>query len=446
MPLELTAASIVIKYWDPNEHITPGVWVIIFILAISVINFFGVRGYGEFESAAAIIKILAVIGFIICGSVISAGGAPSHEQIGNRYWSPPKDAFLNGFQGFCSVFVSAAFAFAGTELIGLAAAESHNPRKDMPKAAKQIFGRILIFYVVSLLVVTLCVSPTNPRLTGGTSSYDARASPFVIAIDIGRIKALPSIFNAVILISVLSVGNSAVYGGSRTLTALAEAGQAPALFKYVDRQGRPLFSVLVSLAMGCLAFLIYSASETDVFNWLLALSGLSTIFCWGSITFCHIRFRQAWRRAGHTLEELPWKAPTGMIGSIWGTAFCTLVVIFQIIIAGWPIVSSGSSAPDASARAVTFFQSCLAIPVVLLFAFVGALDWQAVFRTPWKARRIGGVPVFFWPVKTFGKCWVRLQDIDLDTGRRSIPLDVLRQEREEAKNVSFGRKVWDFFF
>ena len=188
--------------------------MIIFIVAVATINFFGVRGYGEFECAASIIKIIAVIGFIICGSVISAGGAPSGEHIGARYWHPASDAFLNGFQGFCSVFVSAAFAFAGTELIGLAAAESHNPRRDMPKAAKQVFFRIIIFYVVSLLVITLVVSPANPRLNG-TSSYDARASPFVIALAIGKIHALPSIFNGVILISVLSVGNSAVYGGSR---------------------------------------------------------------------------------------------------------------------------------------------------------------------------------------------------------------------------------------
>lgn len=444
LPLELTAASIVIKFWDPEEHITPGVWLIIFIAVITIINFFGVRGYGEFESFASIIKILAVLGFIICGSVISAGGTPSHQNIGNRYWSPSSAAFKNGFQGFCSVFTSAAFAFAGTELIGLAAAESHNPRKDMPKAAKQVFFRIMLFYVASLLVITLIVSPDEPRLTGGTSSYDARASPFVIALQIGNIHALPSVFNAVILISVLSVGNSAVYGASRTLTALAQQGLAPPIFKYIDRKGRPLPSVILSLAMGFLSFLIYSTSQTDVFDWLMALSGLSTIFSWGSITFSHLRFRQAWAHHGRTIEELPWKAPTGVVGSIWGTLFCTLVVIFEIIIGCWPI---GSDSMDGSERAVTFFQDCLCIPVVALFLFFGLMNWTTVFRQPWNKYYIGRVPVCAWPSKVWADTkWRRIEDIDISTGIRLVPLDILRQERADSKQQPWAKKIWNFFF
>lgn len=104
---------------------------------------------------------------------------------------------------------------SSTELVGLAAAETGNPRKEVPKASKQIFWRIIIFYVLSLFMVTLIVPYDNPDLLGG--SYDANASPFVVAIRIGGIKALPSVMNAVILVSVLSVGNSAVYAGSRTM-------------------------------------------------------------------------------------------------------------------------------------------------------------------------------------------------------------------------------------
>lgn len=444
LPLELTAAAIVIKFWDPDEKITPGVWLIIFIVIIAIINFFGVRGYGEFESFASIVKIIAVLGFIICGSVISAGGAPSRQHIGDQYWHPASAAFKNGFQGFCSVFTSAAFAFAGTELIGLAAAESHNPRRDMPKAAKQVFFRIMLFYVASLLVVTLIVSSDEPRLTGGASKYDARASPFVIAVQIGQIHALPSVINAVILISVLSVGNSAVYGASRTIVALAQQGQAPSVFKYIDRKGRPLPAVCASLAMAFLSFLIYSTSQTDVFNWLMALTGLSTIMSWGSVAFSHFRFRQAWRRRGHTLEEIPWKAPTGIIGSVWGTSFCVLVVVFQIIISCWPI---GSDKLNASERAIKFFQGCLCIPVVLTFLCLGLMDWKTVFRQPWSKYRVAGVPVLAWPTKVWSDTrWRHLDDIDLDTGIRLVPLDILRQEREEAAQQPWAKRVWNFLF
>lgn len=149
-------ASIVISYWDPSETVPKGIWVALFLVALGIINFFGVKGYGEVEVVTSMIKIIAVIGFIITAIVIDVGGAPSGEYIGAAPWHNP-GAFANGFKGFCSIFVTAAFAFAGTELVGLAAAETGNPRKEVPKASKQIFWRIIIFYVLSLFMVTLIV-------------------------------------------------------------------------------------------------------------------------------------------------------------------------------------------------------------------------------------------------------------------------------------------------
>lgn len=127
--------------------------------------------------------------------------------------------FVNGFPGFCSVFVNAAFAYTGTELTGLAAAEAANPTKEIPRACKQVIYRILIFYVVNLTLVGLDVPPTVSVLTG--NGPESRFSPFVIAIKLAGIPALPSIFNAVILIAVMSVANSCMFGSTRTIQALA---------------------------------------------------------------------------------------------------------------------------------------------------------------------------------------------------------------------------------
>ena len=134
----------------------------------------------------------------------------------------PYTAFLNGFHGFCSVFVTAAFAYTGTELTGLAAAETANPRKEIPRASNQVVWRIAIFYIVNLFLVGLIV-PENSVLYSGEGS-ESRHSPFVIAIQLAGIKALPSIFNAVILISVMSVANSCTFGSTRTIQALAANG------------------------------------------------------------------------------------------------------------------------------------------------------------------------------------------------------------------------------
>ncbi|PWN20421.1 putative GAP1-amino acid transport protein [Microstroma glucosiphilum] len=420
LPLELVAASIVIDYWDPNATIPRGVWVVIFIVAISIINFFGVRGYGEFEFIASMVKILAILGFIIAGIVINCGGAPNGQYLGDNAWyAEPGLAFRNGFKGWCSVFVTAAFAFAGTELIGLAAAESADPRKEVPKATKQVFYRIFFFYIVTLLLVTLIVPASDPRLLGGTSSYDARASPFVIAINIGQIKVLPSIFNAVILVSVLSVGNSSVYGASRTLSGLAQMGLAPKIFCFIDRAGRPVPAVVLSLLFGFLAFLVYSASQNDVFNWLYATCGLSSIFTWGSICLCHIRFRKAWKLQGLTKEHLPWASPMGVWGSWLGLALNIIVLIAQFYKAGWPI---GEGDMTGSERAVNFFQSYLSAPIVLVFWAIGYFVVQ-------------------------GAGWVPVSQIDVTTGRREAPsLEVLRAERQAIKDQPFYKRVASFLF
>jgi amino acid transporter len=131
--------------------------------------------------------------------------------------------FLNGFKGFCSVFVTASFSFTGTELTGLAAAETANPKKELPKATRQVVWRICIFYIVNLFLVGLIVPSNSPLYnTGGGES---RHSPFVIAIELAGIKALPSIFNAMILISVLSVANSSTFASTRTFQALCQNGK-----------------------------------------------------------------------------------------------------------------------------------------------------------------------------------------------------------------------------
>lgn len=199
---------------------------------------------------------------------------------------------MNGFHGFCSVFVNAAFAYTGTELTGLAAAEADNPRKEIPRASKQVVWRILIFYVVNLALVGLVVPSNSPlyQLEGA----DSRHSPFVIAIQLAGIKVLPSIFNAVILLAVMSVANSCTFGSTRTIQALAANGMAPKIFAYVDKKGRPLSVVILQLLFGCLAYINLAEDGGTIFDWLLALSGITVLFVFGAIALSHIRFRQAW--------------------------------------------------------------------------------------------------------------------------------------------------------
>ena len=163
---------------------------------------------------------------------------------------------------------------------------------------------IIRFYILALLFVGLLVRSDDERLLG-SGSGDSSASPFVIAASNAGLTGFDSFLNVVILVSVLSIGNSGVYGGSRTLTALSEQGYAPKIFSYIDRAGRPLVSTIVIISFSLLAYINLDATGEMVFEWLLALSGLSTLFTWGSICLAHIRFRAAWKYHGHVCFVFP---------------------------------------------------------------------------------------------------------------------------------------------
>ncbi|KAF9886039.1 glyceraldehyde-3-phosphate dehydrogenase 1 [Aspergillus nanangensis] len=414
LPLEIVAASITVDYWESD--ISNAAWVAIFWVLIVAINLFGVKGYGEAEFVFSLIKVVAVIGFIILGIILNCGGGPKGGYIGGRYWHDP-GAFNNGFKGLCSVFVNAAFAFAGTELVGLAAAETANPRKSLPTAVKQVFWRISLFYIVSLTLVGLLVPSDNPQLLNGSSSADAKASPFVIAINNAGISVLDSIMNVVIMIAVLSVGNSSVYGSSRTLAALAEQGQAPRFLAYIDRKGRPLWAICIASALGLLGFLSASDKQEVAFMWMMAISGLSSIFTWGSICLAHIRFRRAWKLQGHSLKELAFVSQPGVIGSWVGFIFNCLVLVAQFWVGFAPI---GYSEMTSGELVESWFSVYLAGPVVLLFY----IPYKIWYRTP----------------------FLRAKDMDLHTGRRDLDIQYLiEQERAEQDQWPMWKKFYKFF-
>ncbi|KAK4186278.1 putative amino-acid permease [Podospora australis] len=416
LPLEIIAGAMTIGYW--NEKLNRAIFVTVFLLIIVIINLFGVKGYGEAEFIFAIVKVTAVVGFILLGIVINIGGTPDGGYIGGKYWSDP-GAFNNGFKGTCSVFVTAAFAFAGTELVGLAAAETANPRKSLPTAIKQVFWRITLFYIVSLTLVGLLVPYNEPRLLSGTSVADASASPFVIAIESAGTTILPSIMNGVILVSVISVGNSSVFGSSRTLAALAEQGQAPKIFAYVDRRGRPLVSILAASSIGLLAYLANVEAHGTVFDWLLAISGLSSIFTWGSTCLAHIRLRKAWEYHHRSLSDMAFRAQGGTIGSYIGFGCNALILVGQCWVAIWPIETPGKELATPTARAQNFFLQCMAIPVVLIF-WAGHKIW---YRTSW---------------------YVKVDEMDIDTGRRDFGrLGIIKaQEEEERQSWPKWKRVY----
>ncbi|CAI8497024.1 unnamed protein product [Hanseniaspora opuntiae] len=373
LPLEIVAASITVNYWQTPKKYRDG--------------------FAEF--VFSIIKVTCVVGFIICGICLVCGARGGY--IGGKYWHHPYGAFVGDdagarFKGTMSVFTSAAFAFAGSELVGLAAAETANPRKTLPKAAKQVFWRITVFYIVSLTLIGLLVSHKDSRLIG-TSSVDAAASPFVIALESHGIKGLPTVVNVVICIAVLSVGNSAVYACSRTLSAFDKQGYAPKWMRlgYVDR-----------------------SRKTTFFNWLMALSGLSSLFTWGGIMLCHIRFRRALSAQGRNTDELTFTSPTTIYGSYYGLFVIVCVFVAEFWVAAWP---SGFREMSKGEIAKDFFQTYLSFPIVLT-CYLG----HKIYHKNWKI-------------------FIKETDMDIDTGRRENDIEALKAEIAQEK-AEIAAKPW----
>ncbi len=208
--------------------------------------------------------------------------------------------------------------------------------------------------------------------------------------------------NAVVMIAVLSVANSSMYGATRTLQALAEQGQAPRFLAYVDRKGRPLVAITCSSAMGLLAYLYVSPAQGAAFLWLLALSGLSSIFTWASICYAHIKFRRAWLQQGNLLSDFVYQSPIGHIGSWIGLISLMLILVAQFWVAISPV---GGSSNTAGEQVANFFEAYLAMPVVLLF--------YAFYKVRYKTR------------------WVRAKDVDLQTGRNDFESSIMRAQWKE---------------
>jgi len=412
LPLELTAAAFTIGYWDPNGTISIAVWITIFFLVILILNV-NTMGFAEEEFWTSCLKLLIITMFLLSSLVFVLGGGPASGQYGEywgaRLWHDP-GAFANGFKGVCAVFVTAAFSYAGTELVGLAATEHPNPRRAMPSACKMTFWRIILIFVLSLLFVGLLVPYDDPNLVGG--SYDANTSPFVRVYKNANVAGLDHLLNATITVSVLSIGMSCVYAGSRTLMALGEQGYAPRIFAMVDKCGRPLWATVFILAFWPIAYANVADVGTDIFNWLLALSGLSTVVTWLSINVAHLRFRRAWKVQGHSIDELPYRSPFGIIGTWFATIILVLVLIAQFYIAVWPIGGSESGGDAAEA----FFLAYLAMPVMLAFYLVGVI---------WKRTRP-----------------FRAHEIDLVTGRKCFDTaEELNAERAAIAAMPFYKRV-----
>ncbi len=289
---ELTVVGLYVDFWVPGfPH-----WVTALVIwgGVTAINLARVATFGEFEFWLALVKIVAIIGMIVLGFFLVFAGAPqSGAGIGNLWVHG--GFFPNGFYGVLLSLVVVMFSFGGTELIGITAGESDNPRRSIPKAVRQVMWRILIFYVGAVLVLVM-LYPWNEVGTSG--------SPFVLIFSQLGVPAAAGILNAVVLTASVSVYNSGMYSNGRMLYSLAEQGNAPRAFLRLNRNKVPWVGIVFSSACTFVVVVINFLVPNGAFMHVMAVATAAAALTWGMIILVHLKFRKA-----HARKTLHFPAP-----------------------------------------------------------------------------------------------------------------------------------------
>lgn len=408
---ECTAASGVVKYW--TDAVPTAAWITIFLSIVVLLNLCAVKYYGETEFWFASIKVLCIVGLIILSFILFWGGGPNHDRLGFRYWKNPggfahhiTGGNLGNFLDVYSGIIKGAFAFIlGPELIALASSECKDQRRNIMKASKRFVWRLMFFYILGALSISVIVASNDPALTSALASGKpgAGSSPFVIGIQNAGIKILPHIINACILTSAWSAGNAFMFASSRSLLTMASNGQAPKIFGKINRFGVPWVAVTFSALISCLAYLNVSSSTADVFAWFTNISTISGFIGWDCGLVAYLRFRKAIKYNG--LENrLPY-APRFQQYMVWWSILVVTLVIFtngyQVFIPRFWNVSD----------------------------FIAAYITLPLFVVLWVGHKIY--------TRDFKKWWYPVEEIDVVTGLTEIEerTRILDEERVEPKGA-----------
>ncbi|UYQ77473.1 amino acid permease [Glutamicibacter sp. JL.03c] len=255
-----------------------------------VLNLQPVRWFGEMEFWFAIVKIVAILSLIAVGAVLIITGF-THDgfQASITHLWDQGGLFPTGLSGFVLGFQMGVFSFIGVELVGTAAAETENPRKNLPKAINSIVVRIIVFYVLSLTVI-MSITPWT--------SLEAGKSPFVQTFLLAGLVPAALVINLVVLSSAASSANSGVYSGTRMLFALAKDGHAPSKIALTDSRGVPRRAVFATavLLFSAIPLLYAGDNVAAAFDFVSTMCATLVLFTWGSIVFSFIVFLKKYPR------------------------------------------------------------------------------------------------------------------------------------------------------
>ncbi len=361
VPYEITAAGLVIDYWQSPVNI--GVWITIFIIVIVGLNFFPVSVYGETEFWFASLKVFMMIGLLILSFILFWGGGPNRQRLGFHYWKDPgaantfiKEGNAGRMIAFTSTLILSAFPFVfAPEMLVVTGGEMKSPRRNLPTAAKRYFYRLVFFYLGGVFAIGVICASNDKHLTNGGAG--AKSSAFTVGINNASIHGLGSVVNAVIITSAWSSGNSFLYLSSRSIYSLAIQGNAPAIFKKCTRRGVPYMAIAASAAFSPLAYLNCAKSGSTVFTWFVNLTNTSGFISWTCCCIVYLRFRKAC--IAQRVTDLPYHS----FMQPWGAWIALVAFVIMTLINGFDVFFPGRFSASA------FLTAYVGIPIFLCIYF-----------------------------------------------------------------------------
>lgn len=333
--VELIAAGSFLQYWFPNIPL----WVLSILCAAVIIgiNLFEVKNYGEMEFWFASIKIITLVAFIILGASILFGIFPTQSTASFSNYTDHGGFFPNGIGGMFSAFLVVMFSYGGAELIGVAATETKDSEKVLPKVIKTTVFRVIIFYVLPILIICGII-PWN--------QVSGQDSPFVQVFTLSGLSGAASIMNFVLLTAVLSAANSGIYATSRTLYTMAKNGEAPRVFSKITAKGIPLNGILITTVFILAGVFLSYMTPDEVISYLMSIPGFTVLIIWIGICLAQLKLRKHYtRKPKFVVKGYPFTTAFGALAlsgifiaflfnpnNLIGTSVCLTVLVILIIL------------------------------------------------------------------------------------------------------------------
>jgi S-methylmethionine transporter len=317
---EFTASGLLMQRWFPGVEVW--VWCVVFAAVLFGFNAISSRFFGESEFWFSIVKVGAIIALIVLGGAALFGFQPLAESGNHPFlfenFNTSGGLFPNGFSGVLVTALAVFYAFSGSELIGVAAGETTDPARNIPKAMRSTVVRLLIFFVGAIAVIAATVPFDQVGLD---------ESPFVTVFSSVGIPYAADIMNFVIITALLSAGNSGLFSCARMLYSLSDEGHAPKALKRLTRRGIPLVALSVSMVGGLASLISSVVAPETVYLALVSVAGFAVVGVWMSITASHFFHRRAFVRNGGQVADLAYKAPFFPLVPILAFTLCLISLV-----------------------------------------------------------------------------------------------------------------------